>query len=120
LKGFHNVAFLGEAPRRRSPFRRGTRLLESPDLLSRRRPELRRTGYQQLGVPGPDGQLSYTLTFTKPGRYPYICGIHSGNAGMVIVTDKATGTPAAALRRGRAEQAATLAAGRARFAPAAR
>ena len=36
--------------------------------------------------------------------------------GMVIVTDKPTGTPAAALKRGRAEQAATLAAGRARFA----
>src|SRR5258708_11296663 len=36
--------------------------------------------------------------------------------GTVIVTDKPTGTPAAALKRGRAEQAATLAAGRARFA----
>jgi len=35
--------------------------------------------------------------------------------GMVIVTDKATGTPAAALQRGRAEQAATLEAGRAAF-----
>jgi len=34
----------------------------------------------------------------------------------VIVKDKAKGTPAAALKRGRAEQAATLAAGRARFA----
>jgi plastocyanin len=36
--------------------------------------------------------------------------------GMVIVTDKATGTPAAASQRGRAEQEATLAAGRARLA----
>src|SRR5258708_15525089 len=36
--------------------------------------------------------------------------------GVVIVQDKPTGTPAAALKRGRAEQAATLAAGRARFA----
>jgi plastocyanin len=36
--------------------------------------------------------------------------------GTVIVSDKATGTPAAALKRGRAEQAATLAAGRARLA----
>jgi len=36
--------------------------------------------------------------------------------GTVLVTDQATGTPAAALQRGRAEQAATLAAGRARFA----
>src|SRR5438309_8138534 len=36
--------------------------------------------------------------------------------GTGSVTDKRTGTPAAALKRGRAEQAATLAAGRARFA----
>src|SRR6267142_2228002 len=74
------------------------------------------TGYHNSGVPGPDGRLSYTLTFTKPGNYSYICGIHSGMRGTVIVRDKATGTPAAALKRGRAEQAATLAAGRARFA----
>jgi len=74
------------------------------------------TGYHNSGVPGPDGQLSYTLTFTKPGATRISAAFTPACGGMVIVTDKATGTPAAALRRGRAEQAATLAAGRARFA----
>jgi len=48
----------------------------------------------QLGDAQSGRKLSYTLTFTKPGRYSYICGIHSGMRGTVIVTDKAKGTPA--------------------------
>ncbi len=88
FEGFHNVAFLGggAAP----PF----------------------------AVPEGDKMYWNPLIFfpAEPGRYSYICGIHSGMRGTVIVKDKAKGTPAAALKRGRAEQAATLAAGRARFA----
>src|SRR5258706_4231100 len=74
------------------------------------------SGYHNSGLPGPDGRLSYTLTFTKPGRYSYICGNHAGMRGTVIVTDKPTSTAAAAFKLRRADQAATLAAGRARFA----
>jgi plastocyanin len=74
------------------------------------------TGYHNSGFPRPGARLSYTLTFTKAGRYVYVCTIHHGMRGMVIVADKATSTPAAVLERGRAEQAATLAAGRARLA----
>ncbi len=117
FEGFHNVAFLsgGAAPSFGVP--EGDKTYWNPQVLF---PAGGRsydgTGYHTSGLPGPDGRLSYTLTFTKLGRYPYVCTIHPGMRGMVIVTDKATGTPAAALKRGRAEQAATLAAGRARFA----
>src|SRR5260370_28145559 len=117
FEGVHNVAFLcgGAAPPFSVP--QGDTMYWTPLILFPAGDNTYDgTGYHNSGMPGPDGRLSYTLTFTKPGRYSYICGIHSGMRGMVIVTDKATGTPAAALQRGRAELAATLAAGRARFA----
>jgi plastocyanin len=117
FEGFHNVTFLsgGAAP----PFgvQEGAKTYWNPQVLFPAGDHgYDGTGYHTSGLPGPDGRLAYTLTFTKPGRYPYVCTIHAGMRGMVVVTDKATGTPATALQRGRAEQAATVAAGRARFA----
>jgi plastocyanin len=117
FEGFHNVTFLsgGAAP----PFalREGDKTYWNPQTLFPVGDHgYDGTGYHTSGVPGPDGRLSYTLVFTKAGRYPYGCTIHAGMGGMVIVTDRATGTPAAALERGRVEQAATVAAGRARLA----
>ena len=117
FEGFHNVAFLsgGAVPPFAVP--EGDKTYWNPQtLFPVGDSSYDGTGYHASGVPGPDGRLSYTLTFTKPGRYQYVCTIHSGMHGMVVVTNKPTGTPAAALQRGRAEQAATLAAGRARFA----
>jgi len=117
FEGVHNVTFLsgGAAPPFGVP--EGDKTYWNPQILfPAGGASYDGTGYHTSGMPGPDGRLSYTLTFTKPGRYAYVCSIHSGMRGMVIVTDKATGTAAAALTRGRAEQAATLAAGRARFA----
>ena len=117
FEGFHNVTFLsgGATPPFAVP--EGGKMYWNPRMLFPAGDlSYDGTGYHASGVPGPDGRLSYTLTFTKPGRYSYECTIHSGMRGMVIVSGKATGTPAAALKRGRAEQAATLAAGRARFA----
>ncbi len=117
FEGFHNVAFLGGGAAPPFSVSEGDKMYWNPLILFPAGDNTYDgTGYHNSGVPGPDGRLSYTLTFTKPGRYSYICAIHSGMRGMVIVTDKATGTPAAALQRGRAEQAATLAAGRARLA----
>ena len=117
FEGFHNVAFLSGGAAPAFGVQEGDKTYWNPQMLFPAGDQsYDGTGYHTSGVPGPDGRLSYTLTFTKPGRYPYECTIHSGMRGMVIVTDKATGTPAAALQRGRAEQAATLAAGRARFA----
>jgi len=117
FEGFHNVAFLGGGAAPSFSVQEGDKSYWNPLMLF---PAGGNTydgsGYHTSGVPGPDGRLSYTLTFTKPGRYSYVCTIHSGMRGTVIVTDKPKGTPAAALKRGRAEQAATLAAGRARFA----
>jgi plastocyanin len=116
FEGFHNVAFEsgGAAP----PFvREGDSTYYNPQVVF---PvgdhSYDGTGYHNSGFPRPGARLSYTLTFTKAGRYAYVCTVHPGMRGIVIVTDKAAGTPAAALERGRAEQAATLAAGRARLA----
>ena len=117
FEGFHNVAFLGGGVAPPFGVPEGDKTYWNPQMLFPAGGQsYDGTGYHTSGLPGPDGRLSYTLTFTKPGRYRYECTIHSGMRGMVIVTDKPTGTPAAALKRGRAEQAATLAAGRARFA----
>src|SRR6267142_2395863 len=115
--GVHYVAFMGGGAAPPFAVPEGDKMYWNPLILF---PAGDKTydgsGYHNSGMPGPDGRLSYTLKFTKPGRYSYICGIHSGMRGTVIVTDQAKGTPAAALQRGHAEQAATLAAGRARFA----
>ncbi len=117
FEGFHNVALLGGGAAPPFAVPEGDKMYWNPLILFPAGDQsYDGTGYHNSGLPGPDGRLSYTLTFTKPGNYSYICGIHSGMRGTVIVTDKAKGTPAAALKRGRAEQAATLAAGRARFA----
>ena len=117
FEGFHNVAFLGgtAAP----PFavsERDSMYFNPLVVFPAGDSSYDGTGYHNSGVPGPEGKLSYSLTFTKPGRYSYICALHSGMRAMVTVNGKPRGTPAAALKRGRAEQAATLAAGRARFA----
>jgi len=117
FEGFHNVTFLSGAAAPPLAVPEGDKAYFNPQMLF---PAGGRsydgTGFYNSGVSGPDGKLSYTLTFTKAGRYEYDCTIHAGMRGIVVVTDKPTGTPAAALKRGRAEQAATLAAGRAAFA----
>ena len=116
FEGFHNVAFLsgGEPPPFAVPD--GNKLYWNPQmLLPAGDNTYDGTGFHNSGTPR-GGPFSYTLTFTKPGRYTYECTIHSGMRGVVIVKEKATGTPAAALKQGRAEQAATLAAATARLA----
>ena len=117
FQGVHNVAFLGGSAAPAFSVQEGNKAYWNPQIAFPAGDKTYDgTGYHNSGIPGPDGKLSYTLTFTKPGRYSYICSIHSGMRGTVIVKDKPKGTPAAASRRGRAEQAATLAAGRARYA----
>ncbi|WP_328363667.1 cupredoxin family copper-binding protein [Mycobacterium sp. NBC_00419] len=36
--------------------------------------------------PGMDTNATYSYTFTKPGSYSYICGIHPFMHGTVVVT----------------------------------
>jgi len=76
FEGFHNVAFLsgGAAPPLGVP--EGDKTYWNPQMLFPAGDQsYDGTGYHTSGVPGPDGRLSYTLTFTKPGRYPYECTI---------------------------------------------
>ena len=116
FEGFHNVAFLsgGAAPPFAVP--EGDQVYWNPQmLLPIGGQTYDGTGYHNSGTPAT-WPFSYTLTFTKPGRYTYDCTIHAGMRGVVIVKQKVTGTPAAALRRGRAEQAAAVAAGAKRLA----
>src|SRR5258708_24399276 len=117
FEGFHTVGVLGGGAAPPFSVPEGNKMYWNPLILFPAGDKTYDgTGYHNSGLPGPDGHLSYTLKFTKPGRYSYQCEIHAGMRGEVIVKDKATGTPAATLKEGRAQQAATLAAGRARSA----
>jgi hypothetical protein len=46
---------------------------------------LRSSGFV-ASFPGSPTFYAYSLTFTKPGRYPYTCVIHPGMDGVVNVT----------------------------------
>jgi plastocyanin len=47
------------------------------------------TGYVNSGIVGPG--TNFTLTFTKAGTFPYVCLLHPGMVGTVVV--QAAGTP---------------------------
>ncbi|MDQ3930039.1 MAG: plastocyanin/azurin family copper-binding protein [Chloroflexota bacterium] len=66
------------------------------------------TGLYSAGIvrgssdpPGPFGQ-SYSLTFTQPGRYEYICALHynQGMDGTIIVQDRTGGSTVGMPRTG--------------------
>lgn len=70
------------------------------------------TGYHNSGMPPDPAQpFSYTLTFTKPGMFTYLCLLHPGQEGAVIVKARTSETPREATARGRRELAGTLQAG---------
>jgi len=77
FEGVHNVAFLGGGAAPPFSVLEGDKMYWNPLILF---PEgdntYDGTGYHNSGMPGPDGRLSYTLTFTKPGRYSYILRRH--------------------------------------------
>jgi plastocyanin len=110
--GFHNVTFLSGATPPRFATKDGAKMYANPKVFF---PAGGNTyggvGFRNSGTPQDDKPFSYSLTFTKPGRYEYACTIHAGMSGVVnVVRDPVAETPAAALERGRAEQAASLAA----------
>jgi plastocyanin len=78
FEGVHNVAFLGGGAAPPFSVLEGDKMYWNPLILF---PEgdntYDGTGYHTSGMPGPDGRLSYTLTFTKPGRYSYTGGERS-------------------------------------------
>src|ERR1700736_5088474 len=112
FEGFHNVAFLSGATPLQFAIKDGDKMYANPKVFF---PAGGNTydgvGFRNSGTPQGDKPFSYSLTFTKPGRYEYACTIHAGMAGVVnVVRDSVAETPATALERGRAEQAASLAA----------
>lgn len=112
FEGFHNVAFLGGATSPQFAIREGDKSYGNPQVFFPAGANTYDgTGFHNSGTPQDDKPFSYSLTFTKPGRYEYACTIHAGMAAVVnVVQNPVAETPAAALARGRAEQAASLAA----------
>jgi plastocyanin len=110
--GFHNVTFLSGATPPQFAIKAGDTMYANQKVFF---PAGSNTyagvGFHNSGTPQGDKPFSYSLTFTKPGRYEYACTIHDGMAGVVnVVRGSVAETPAAELARGRAEQAESLAA----------
>jgi plastocyanin len=112
FQGFHNVAFLSGATPPQFAIKGGDKMYANPKVFF---PAGGNTydgaGFHNSGTPQGDKPFSYSLTFIKPGRYEYACTIHAGMAGVIdVVRHPVAETPVAALERGKAEQAASLAA----------
>lgn len=111
--GFHNVSFLSGAPAPSFAIEDGSNYYANPQaFLPTGGSRYDGTGFHGSGVPPSEKPFSYSLTFTKAGRYEYACTLHPGMTAIINVTDgTVTESPEAALARGKAEQAASLAAG---------
>lgn len=116
--GNHTVTFLGGEVAPEVDVHEGAQVIVNPKARFRSGGETYDgTGYRNSGISGRDPSVRrpYSLTFTKPGQYPYVCLLHPGMGGTVIVRERVTGTPAEAEARGRSELAASLEAGRRAF-----
>jgi plastocyanin len=111
--GFHNVTFLSGAPAPVFAIKDGNGYSGNPRVFFPAGSNTYDgTGFHNSGVPPNDKPFTYSLTFTKPGRFEYACTLHPGMAGIINVVNGAVPeTPQAAIARGKTEQAATLAAG---------
>lgn len=114
FEGFHNVAFLGGTAMPPLVVPEGDGLLLNPQVVF---PvggsSYAGMGYVNSGTPPEPGKPhAYTLTFTKPGTYRYVCVIHGpGMGGTVVVKEKGTGSPASVAQQARKQQAAAVDAG---------
>ena len=108
--GYHNVTFLGGGPRPSFAIKSGNAFYGNPQVFfPAGGSQYDGTGLHNSGTPQGDKPFSYSLTFTKPGRYAYECTIHSGMTGIVnVVQNQVTESPAAALARGQNEQTASV------------
>jgi plastocyanin len=111
--GFHNVTFLSGATPPPFAIKDGNGYDGNPQVFFPAGScTYDGTGFHNSGVTPSGKPFSYSLTFTKPGRYEYNCTLHPGMMGIINVVDGAAPeTPDAAIARGKTEQAATLAAG---------
>lgn len=108
--GYHNVTFLGGQPLPSFAIKNGNAFYGNPHVFfPAGGSQYGGTGLHNSGVPQGDKPFSYSLTFTKPGRYEYACTIHPGMTGVIhVVPNQVSDSPAAALARGEKEQAASV------------
>ncbi|HXF82560.1 MAG TPA: plastocyanin/azurin family copper-binding protein [bacterium] len=114
FEGFHNVAFLGGTPMPPLVQPAGNDMVINPNVVF---PvgggAYAGEGYINSGIAlDPTKPHAYSVTFTKPGTYRYVCVVHGpAMGGTVVVKDAVTGSPAALLREARRQQAAAVAGG---------
>lgn len=114
----HTVTFLSEEKRPELDVVQGNQVIGNPRAnFPSGGDTYDGTGYRNSGIKlrDPAQRRPYSLTFTRPGTYEYVCLVHPGMNGTVIVKERATGTPAEAEARGRSELQATLELGRKAF-----
>src|ERR1700730_9390881 len=79
--GFHNVTFLSGTTPPQFAIKDGDKMYANPQVFF---PAGGNTyggvGFRNSGTPQGDKPFSYSLTFTKSGRYEYACTIHPGMA----------------------------------------
>jgi plastocyanin len=108
--GYHNVTFLGGGPKPSFAIKSGNTFYGNPDVFfPAGGGQYAGTGLHVSGTPQDGKPFSYSLTFTKPGRYQYACTIHPGMTGIVnVVQNQINESPASALARGQQEQVASV------------
>lgn len=114
IQGFHNIAFLGGTPFPPLEIEEGGKTYVNPQVLfPAGGPTYDGVGYRNSGVPtDPSQPFSYSLTFTKPGTYRYVCIIHGpAMGGTVVVKSQVEASPAAVARQGQRAQAASIGSG---------
>ena len=45
------------------------------------------TSYLNSGFTEPGPNASFSVTFTQPGTFPYVCLLHDGMVGSVVVQE---------------------------------
>jgi plastocyanin len=94
FRGFHTVSFLsgGAPPPIAVPSGEGNLLMLNPAILfPAGGPSYDGTGYVNSGPPS-DTVQSFSLTFSKAGTYTYLCLIHPGQDGTVVVQAEGSAT----------------------------
>lgn len=120
--GFHDVAFFGGGAPVPLVVQDGKRMyLNAQVMLPVGGHSYDGMGYHNSGAPPEDPagmeKFGYSLTFTKPGTYQYVCIVHGpAMSGTIMVKDGAMGSPASAMQMGQREMGATIKAGQAAWA----